>query len=229
VIDLHFAVNSIRAEYHSAAPLLVCALCVTNRTPAIPVRNVMLHCQIRIDPTQRLYGDGEHERLVELFGLRERWDQTLHSFLWTHTDVLISPFEDNCTIEMPVPCSYDFNIAATTFFHGLEGGEVPLSLLFSGAMFYDDAEGWLQIEQLSWSKEAKFRLPVETWQAMMKHYYPNGIFLCIGRDVFSRLERFKHAAGHRTFDLALAALLASRRTARHEPRARFGHCRGGAV
>ena len=79
-------------EYHSAAPLLVCALCVTNKTPGIAVRNVMLRCQIRIEPTQRLYGDGEHERLIALFGLRERWGQTLHSFLWTHTDVLIPGF-----------------------------------------------------------------------------------------------------------------------------------------
>ena len=212
MIDLDFAVKSMRAEYHSAAPLLLCTLCVSNKTPAIPVRNVMLRCQVRIEPTQRLYGDGEHERLIALFGLRERWGQTLHSFLWTHTDVLIPAFEGECTIDMPVPCSYDFNIAATTYFHGLEGGEVPLSLLFSGTIFYDDAEGWLQIQQLSWSKEAKFRLPVGVWQAMMKHYYPNGIFLCIGRDVFSRLERFKHAAGHQTFELALAALLASQPT-----------------
>jgi len=207
VIELDFAVEAMRVERHSVAPLLMCALRVTNKTPATPVRNVMLRCQIRIEPTRRHYAGGEHNRLIELFGLKERWDKTLHSFLWTHTDVLIPGFETECTIDLPVPCSYDFNVAATTYFHGLESGEAPLSLLFSGTIFYSDPEGMLQIEQIAWSKEATYRLPVATWQAMMEHYYPNGRFLCIGRDVFDQLGQFKREHGHPTFDLALAALL----------------------
>ena len=207
MIDLDFAVQEMRIERHSIAPLLMCALVVTNRESSFLVRNVMLRCQIRIEPTRRQYADGEHDRLVELFGLKERWDKTLHSFLWTHTDVLIPAFETACTVDLPVPCSYDFNIASTTYFHGLESGEVPLSLLFSGTIFYSDAEGLLQIEQIAWSKEATYRLPVATWRAMMEHYYPNGSWLCVGRDVFARLERFKREHGHPTFDRALAALL----------------------
>jgi Family of unknown function (DUF6084) len=207
VIELDFAVDSIRVERHSIAPLLVLALRVVNRTPTVPVRNVMLRCQIRIEPTQRQYGDREHEQLIELFGLKERWGETLRSFLWTHTDVAIPAFETECTIDLPVPCSYDFNIAATTYFHGLEAGEAPLSLLFSGTTFYNDADGRLQIEQIAWTKETTYRLPVVTWRAMMAHYYPNGLFLCLGRDVFDQLERFKRTHGHPTFDLALSALL----------------------
>jgi hypothetical protein len=212
VIELDFAVETMRVERHSVAPLLMCALRVTNKTPTIPVRNVMLRCQIRIEPTRRHYAGGEHDRLIELFGLKERWDKTLHSFLWTHTDVLIPAFETECTIDLPVPCSYDFNVAATTYFHGLESGEAPLSLLFSGTIFSSDPDGMLQIEQIAWSKEATYRLPVATWQAMMEHYYPNGRFLCIGRDVFDRLGQFKRQHGHPTFDLALAALLQTRPT-----------------
>ena len=207
MIDLDFAVEGMRVERHTAAPLLMCALRVTNRTPAIPVQNVMLRCQIRIEPTRRHYGAGEHARLIELFGLKERWGETLHSFLWTHTDVLIPAFDTECLIEMPVPCSYDFNIAATTYFHGLETGEAPLSLLFSGTIFYSDPEGRLQIQQVAWSKEATYRLPAATWHAMMAHYYPNGLWLCLGRDVFEQLQRFKRDRGHPTFDRALAALL----------------------
>jgi Family of unknown function (DUF6084) len=207
MIELNFAAESMRVERHTVAPLLMCALRVINKTPAIPVRNIMLRCQIRIEPTRRQYGAGEHERLVELFGRKERWGEALHSFLWTHTDVLIPAFETQCTIDLPVPCSYDFNIAATTYFHGLETGEAPLSLLFSGTIFYSDSDGRLQIEQIAWSKEANYRLPVATWHAMMEHHYPNGLFLCVGRDVFDQLERFKRAHGHPTFDLALTKLL----------------------
>ena len=189
------------------APLLMCALRVTNKTPAFPVRNVMLRCQIRIEPTRRNYDDREHEQLIELFGLKERWGETLRSFLWTHADVSIPAFETECRVDLPVPCSYDFNIAATTYFHGLEAGEAPLSLLFSGTIFYDDDDGRLQIEQIAWTKETTYRLPVATWHAMMQHYYPNGLWLCVGRDVFNQLERFKRTHGHPTFDLALSALL----------------------
>ena len=211
MIDLDFAVAEMRAERHSIAPLLICALRVTNKTPVTPVRNVMLRCQIRIEPTRRHYDAGEHERLSELFGLPERWGETLHSFLWTHTDVLIPAFETTCTIDLPVPCSYDFNLAATTYFHGLEAGEVPLALLFSGTIFYGDVDGRLQIEQIAWSKEASFRLPVATWRAMMDYHYPNGVFLCLGREMFERLQQFRREQGHATVDHALAALL------RHQP------------
>lgn len=212
MIELDFVAEAMRVERHSVAPLLMCALRVANKTPAIPVQNVMLRCQIRIEPTRRHYGGREHERLIELFGLKERWGETLRSFLWTHTDLLIPAFETECTIDLPVPCSYDFNIAATTYFHGLETGEVPLSLLFSGTIFYSDPDGRLQIEHIAWSKEATYRLPIAIWHAMMEHYYPNGLWLCIGRGVFDQLERFKREHGHPTFDLALAALLESQRT-----------------
>ncbi len=212
MIDLDFAVVDMRAERYSAAPLLMCGLRVTNKTPMVPVRNVMLRCQIRIEPTRRQYGGREHEQLIELFGLKERWGETLHSFLWTHTDVLIPAFETECTVDLPVPCSYDFNVAATTYFDGLETGEAPLSLLFSGTIFYSDPEGRLQIEQVPWSKEATFRLPVANWRAMMQHYYPNGLWLCLGRDVFEQLQRFKRERGHPTFDRAVAALLETQST-----------------
>ncbi|HEY5300040.1 MAG TPA: DUF6084 family protein [Acetobacteraceae bacterium] len=204
MIDLDFAVEDMRAEQFTASPLLMCALRVTNNTPDIPIRNVMLRCQIRIEPTRRHYAAREHEKLSELFGLQERWGETLRSFLWTHTDALIPAFDTDCVIDLPVPCSYDFNIAATTYFHGIEDGEVPLSLLFSGTIFYGDP---LQIEQIAWSNEASYRLPVAVWHDMMAHHYPNGLFLCLGKEVFDRLQSYKRAHGHPTMERALTALL----------------------
>lgn len=143
MIDLDFAVRGMRVERHSVSPLLLCALEIVNRTPDIAVENVMLRCQIRIEPTRRGYGEQEPEQLRELFGGRERWGETLRSFLWTHTDALIPAFDTACTVDLPVPCSYDFNIAATSYFDGLEGGEVPLSLLFSGTVFSSGDDGAL--------------------------------------------------------------------------------------
>jgi len=38
-------------------------------------------------------------------------------------------------LELPVMLSYDLEIGATRYFAGLDGGEVPLLLLFSGTVF----------------------------------------------------------------------------------------------
>jgi len=207
MVDLDFAVEGASVATHAVAPLLLLALRITNRTPQIPIRNVLLRCQVRIEPTRRRYEADEQERLSDLFGIPARWGETLRSFLWTHTNTLVPGFETEGLTELPLPCSFDFNIAATKYFHGLESGEVPLALLFSGSVFYADAEDRLQIDQLSWTKEAAFRLPVALWREMMQHYYPDGMWLCLAHDVFDRLYHFKRAQGFATWEQTLDALL----------------------
>ena len=207
MVDLNFAVEGAQVERYAVSPLLLLTLRVSNNTPAMPVQNVSLNCQVRIEPTRRRYGTGDQERLVELFGEPERWGQTLRSFLWTHVSVSIPPFETECEVVLPVPCSYDFNVAATKYFHGLEDGDVPLLLLFSGTVFYHDADDQLQIEQIAWSKEAAYRLPVQTWRSMMDQYYPHSAWLCLNRDVFERLHRYKRERGLPSWEQALEELL----------------------
>ena len=102
-----------------------------------------------------------------------------------------------------VPCSYDFNVAATKYFAGLEEGEIPLSLLFSGSLFYEDQDARLQVAPISWTKEATFRLPVATWRELMDAYYPNIAWLQLRRDVFERLYRFKMENAIPTWEQAL--------------------------
>jgi hypothetical protein len=108
---------------------------------------------------------------------------------------------------LQVPCTFDFNIASTKYFHGVESGEIPLCFLFSGTVFYDGGGGAPQVAPISWSKEARFRLPVETWRAMMETYYPNSAWLCLRRDVFERLYRYKVRNGIPTWEAALERIL----------------------
>ncbi len=68
-------------------------------------------------------------------------------------------FTGSATVELQVPCTFDFNVAATKYFHGIENGEIPLCFLFSGTVFYDGGDGSPQVAPISWSKEARFRLP----------------------------------------------------------------------
>jgi len=205
--DLTFQVYEAEAEPYAAAPLLVFKLGVANADPDEPIHTVALRCQIQIEATRRRYSAEEQERLHDLFGEPERWSQTLRTMLWTHTSVIITQFTGSAVVDLPVPCTFDFNVAATKYFAGLEGGEIPLCLQFSGTVFYEAEDGALQVAQIPWSKEARYRLPVRAWQDMMDIYYPNGAWLRLRRDVFDRLHQFKMRRGLPTWEQTLESLL----------------------
>jgi hypothetical protein len=207
MVDLVFTAEDVDVERYAVVPTLIFKLRITNPSPSIDVRNVLLQCQLRIDVTRRCYEQADQERLAELFGEPSRWRETLSSMLWTHATLQVPAFEGECVAGLPVQCSFDFNVAATKYFDGLRGGEVPVSLLFSGTVFYRDADGLLQMDQISWSKQANFRLRVDVWRKMMDLYYPNCAWLRIDREVFDELHRFKRENGFTGWDTALRALL----------------------
>jgi Family of unknown function (DUF6084) len=212
VLDLNFTVEKAEAQPHAAAPLLIFKLRIEETaTAALPttIPAIALRCQIRIEPTRRRYAPGEDEKLLDLFGTRERWGQTLKSTLWTHAGIVIPPFTGKTVIDLPVPCSFDFNVAATKYFHALKDGEVPLCLLFSGTIFYTDDDGYLQVSQIPWEKEASFRLPVQVWKDMIELYYPKSAWLCLERDTFDRLYRYKSSRGLPTWEQAIDSLIDS--------------------
>jgi hypothetical protein len=98
-------------------------------------------------------------------------------------------------------------VAATKYFAGLDAGDVPLILMFSGTVFYAEADGLLQVSPISWQMEAKFRLPVKVWRDMMEAYYPNSAWLCLRRDVFDRLNQYKTEHGIPTWEALIESLI----------------------
>lgn len=205
--DLSFEVEKAEAVPFAAAPLLAFKLRVSNRDADEPIHTIALRCQIMIDPARRGYRGEDQERLRDLFGEPERWGQTLRPMLWTHTSVVVPSFTGGTTVDLPVPCSFDFNIAATKYFAGLSDGEVPINLLFSGTVFYVAESGALQVAQIPWEKETRYRLPVQVWNQMMDIYYPNMAWLCLRRDVFDRLYRYKVRHGIPTWEQAIERVL----------------------
>jgi hypothetical protein len=173
----------------------------------VPIQAVMLQCQIRIEPAQRRYRTLEKEKLLDLFDRPERWSSTLRPMLWTHAGVAVGSFTETILVDLPVPCTFDFNVAATKYFHALADGEIPLNLLFSGTVFHEGANGALQVAQIPWDKETAFRLPVCVWKEMMERYYPNSAWLCLRRDVFDRLYQYKSRRRLPTWEQALEYLL----------------------
>jgi len=208
--DLHFEVEGAEAQRFAASPSLLFKLRLTETgKPPAPIQTVVLRCQIRIEPARRRYTDIERERLLDLFGTPERWGQTLRPMLWTHAVAVVPSFAGAAAVDLPVPCTYDFSVAATKYFGGLEGGEIPLCFLFSGTIFYEAEDGALQATQIPWEKEAYYRLPAATWQGLMDLYYPNSAWLNLHKDVFDRLSRYKSRQGLPTWEKALERLLAA--------------------
>jgi hypothetical protein len=205
--DLNFEVENAEAVPFAASPLLAFKLRISNRFADEPIHTIALRCQIMIDPARRRYQEEERERLRDLFGEPERWGQTVRPMLWTHASLVVTSFTGSDVVDLPVPCTFDFNIAATKYFAGLTDGEVPLNLLFSGTVFYATDEGTLQVMQIPWDKEARYRLPVQVWKQMMDIYYPNSAWLSLRRDVFDRLYRYKVRRGIPTWEQALESLL----------------------
>ncbi len=206
--ELDFNIAAAEPAKYAAVPTLNFKLAITQGGQPLPIRNISLQCQIRIDATKRSYKPEEQTRLTDLFGEPERWSRTLQSMLWVQTHVAVPSFGKDCLVDLPVPCSFDFNLAATKYFHGLTQGEVPLLLLFSGSVFYhDDEAGLLAMDLIPWDKESHYRLPVDVWRDMMEIYYPNRTWLCVNRRVFDALYEYKRRHGYTGFDEALNSLL----------------------
>jgi hypothetical protein len=207
--ELSFQVEGAEAVPFAAQPLIGFRLRIVNANAQELIHTIVLRCQIRIETTRRHYSEHEQQHLLDLFGKPERWSQTLHSMFWTHVSAIVPPFTGSAKIDLPVPCSFDFNVAATKYFAGLESGEIPLNLLLSGSVFYEAEGGALQVAQIPWDKEASYRLPVQVWKQMMDIYYPNSAWLCLRRDVFDRLYQYKLCHGLATWEQTLDSLLAS--------------------
>jgi len=200
---LRFAVEGVEAAKHTAVPTLTFALRVES---SLPVRSVMLQTQLRIAAPRRSHDRATQTRLVELFGPPEVWSRTLHSLLWANLTTVVPPFEDSTVVEIPVTCTYDFEVATARYLDALRDGEIPLELLFSGTVLYAD-DGALRISQISWEEEATFALPVAEWRRAMDEHFPGGAWLRLDRERFDRLAAYKVRGLHLNWDATVDALL----------------------
>ena len=205
--DLNFKVDEAAVVPFAIAPTLALKLRIANADPAEAIHTVALRCQIQIDVTRRRYSAEEQASMRDLFGEPERWSQTLRSLLWTHVSVVVPGFTGSTVAELPIHCTFDFNVAVTKYVEGLTGGEIPLNLLFSGTVFHAGPDEVLQVAPISWEKEARFSLPVKVWREMMDAYYPNTAWLNLRRDVFDRLYQYKMQHGMPTWEQALESVL----------------------
>ena len=201
-----FRVHDVTWVRDAAAPTLSFALGVSE-TSGREVFTIALTAQINIDPARRTYDPGTRAALVELFGEPDRWGATTHSFLWAHATTLVPSFTGQTAFTLPVPCSYDLELAAAKYFYSLPEGEVPLSFHFTGSVLHRGDDGRMQVVLIPWTCSAQWRMPVATWREMMAHHYPKGAWIRVQAETLDALGERKAARGLPTYDATVSELL----------------------
>jgi hypothetical protein len=204
--ELAFDCVGAQAERFAVAPSMSFTLRITETTRQL-VEAIALRCQIRIEPARRRYSEAEVQQLNDLFGDSERWADTLKPLQFTTVSVMVPGFTGSTEVDLPVALSYDLEIGSTRYFAGLEAGEVPLLLLFSGTVF-TTVDGRLQVQQVPWSKEATCRLPVSIWREAIDVHFPDTSWIKMSVRTLDELARFKASQALPTWDATIQALLA---------------------
>jgi uncharacterized protein DUF6084 len=200
--NLNFTIEGAQPIRFAAIPHIGFTLLV-NDSSEVEIHSVILQCQVHLDVTRRHYTADEQRRLSDLFGEPTQWTETLRRMFWTNTNLIVPAFNGSSVVSLQVPCTFDFNIAVTKYFEGLDDGHIPVMFYFSGTTFFAGKYGELQVEKISWEKEAGYNMPMQVWREMMNTYYPNTAWLCLRRDAFDKLYAYKVRHGIPTFEQAL--------------------------
>ena len=200
-----FEVVGARVEAYAAVPTLILRLRIVAGDGEV-VHAMALRSQIMIEPKRRHYDPDEEDRLTELFGETPRWGDTLRPFLWTNVSMTVTGFTGETEVDLPITCTYDFEIAAAKYMHALDDGEIPIVVMFSGTVFGKSAAG-LNAAPVSWSEESSYRLPVALWRDMMDLYFPNTGWLRLRRETLDALQRYKSTRALLSWDETFERLL----------------------
>jgi hypothetical protein len=201
--DLGFSIEGAKPKLYAAQPAIAFRLRIETSEP---LEALVLRVQLRIEPQWREYNGAEQTLLSELFGTPERWNTTLRAFSWADVSLTVPGFEESITAEVPVACTYDFDVTATRFLNALGSGEIPLRFLFSGAIFRDGGSGF-STERVSWSSECAYHMPVEVWREALNACYGDDALIRVKRETLERLHRHRALSGATSWDEVLERLL----------------------
>lgn len=205
MVELAFDCVAVAPERYGVSPTLLFTVRITESTGA-RVHAIALRCQMRIDPARRQYTDREAGLLKDVFGERCRWGDTLKPIQFAHAAVMVPSFTDHIDVTIPVPVSYDLEVATGKFLHALDGDPVAVTLLFSGPVFDKGVTGF-SVGQVPWHAEAICRLPTAVYRELMDQYFPDSGWLRLPRETLDELLRFKSTHGFATWEETMTALV----------------------
>ncbi|MFD3885937.1 DUF6084 family protein [Streptomyces microflavus] len=204
--DLDFRCTGVRPEPFGASPTLLFDLRIEELDHQ-PVHAVALRCQIRIEPAQRTYAPDEVDMLGDLFGEPSRWSSTLKPLQFAHASITVPAFTGTTHVDLPVPCTYDTEVASASYFRALARGEIPLLMLFSGTVF--TGRNGFRAEPVPWHKETSCLLPVDVWRELIESYFPGTGWLRLRKDTLESLRRYRSAHALPSWEQVFDELLAS--------------------
>ena len=183
--NLSFAVERVSPVVHAACPSLSFHIRIVN-SGIERIHAIALEAIIYVEPQPQPPTSRDVDRLEELFGEPSHWAESRKPLAWVRASAIVPAFAGSTRIDLDVPCSFDFNIASTKFFYGLEAPSAPLRFDFTGTIFVDR-----QVSQIAPAKQARFDLPMAAWSDLMEAYYPHSMWLRLPRDVFQRMNQYK--------------------------------------
>ena len=208
--EVTFAVLDVAPEPYAVTPVLTARVGIA-AVGDEPVHAIALRCQVRIEPLRRGYTDDEAAGLLDLFGPRERWSTTQRTFLWQHSTAMVPGFTGATQVDLPLECTYDFEVAAAKYLNALREGTIPLQFLFSGTVFVPGARGFA-VQQVPWDREDRYDMPVSVWRQLIEQHYPNTGWVRLRHDTLDELAAYKSQRGLLGFDDAIASLLSASTT-----------------
>ncbi|MFG2819295.1 DUF6084 family protein [Kitasatospora sp. NPDC048365] len=204
--ELAFACTGVTTDPHAAGPTLLFRLRIT--APAgTRVHALALRCQLRIEPARRGYDEAEGERLADLFGERSRWGTTLNPVQLAQVPLMVPGFTGETEVDLPVPCTYDMDVASARYLKALGGGDVPLLLLFSGTAFA--GPGGFQVAPVPWDREAAVRMPVAVWREAIDRHFPGCGWLRLPEDLMDALLAYRSSRALPSWEATVRELLAA--------------------
>jgi len=210
VTEVTFAVLDVAPEPYAVTPVLTARVGVA-AVGDEPVHAIAMRCQVRIEPMRRPYSDEEAAGLLDLFGPRQRWSTTQRTFLWQHSTAMVPGFTGGTQVNLPLECTYDFEVTGAKYMHALRDGTIPLQFLFSGTVFVQGERGF-SVQQVPWDREDRYDLPVAVWRDLIAAHYPNTGWVRLRRDTIDALASYKSGHGMIGFDDAITSLLVASTT-----------------
>ena len=99
-------------------------------------------------------------------------------------------------------------MAAAKYLHGLDDGEIPILLLFSGTVFRDaPRRRWLRGVARGVARGGDVPAARGVWRDVMDRYFPNSGWIRVSRDTLDVSTRFKAARALPTWEEAFEHLL----------------------
>lgn len=203
--EVTFAVVDVFPEPYAVTPVLTARIRITAAGDN-PVHAIALRAQIRIEPLRRGYTDEEAAALLDLFGTRDRWGTTQHTFLWQHAGVMVPGFTGTTQVDLPLECTYDLEVTAAKYFHALHDGNIPLQFLFSGTVF-TKGEGGFAVTPVPWDREDHYDLPVSVWRDLIALHYPHSGWIRLHHNTIDALADYKARHALLGLDDAVTTLL----------------------